>query len=77
MEEKKANMVFISHGMLSTLQNRPSFMIDCVFDMLYAPYNTSHMQHGILNVWANLMSPKIIKQAKNNHGTKQKNPNFF
>ncbi len=78
MEEKKADMVFISHGMLSTLQNRPSFMIGCAFDMLYAPYNISHMQHGILKVWANLTSPKIIKHAKNKHGIKQKEIlNFF
>jgi hypothetical protein len=80
-EEKQANMNQISHGMLSAFQNRPSFMIGCVLDMLYALYNISHMQHGILKVWANLMSPKIIKQAKNKHGTKQKNKkksyNFF
>jgi hypothetical protein len=60
-EEKKANIVLISHGMLLAVQNRPSFMISCELDMLYAPYNISHMLHGILKVWANLMSPKIIK----------------
>jgi hypothetical protein len=46
--------------------------------MLYAPYNILRMQHGILKVWANLMSPKIIKHAKNKQGTKQnKNPTIF
>jgi len=49
-EEKKANMVFIGHGVLLALQNRPSFMIGCVLDTLYAPYNISHTQHGILKV---------------------------